>query len=171
MTEAYGAVIRLADICEVCFNAKYPYARKMAAMHQLPVPVFKLGVSRRAPWMVRVTELAQWIDREADAAKRAWTPDLAVPTGRVGTPVLGTGGLEASSYQVSQKRATDWVGTKEIAAMCGLTREHVTKWLTKQPKFPAPVVNITRQTRRWDRAAVVAHLTALKRRVPRSRGP
>lgn len=48
------------------------------------------------------------------------------------------------------------VNTAEIARMAGLSREHVTDRLTKRPDFPRPAVNISRRTRFWRRADVLA---------------
>lgn len=48
------------------------------------------------------------------------------------------------------------IGTAEIAAMSGLSREHVTDRITKRADFPRPVINISRRTRFWRRADVLA---------------
>lgn len=48
------------------------------------------------------------------------------------------------------------VDTAEIAKMLGLSREHVTDRLTKRPDFPRPAINISRRTRMWRRADVLA---------------
>lgn len=50
----------------------------------------------------------------------------------------------------------DLVGTKQIAAMWCLHREFVTDVLTKKPDFPKPALNLSRKSRRWDRAEVNA---------------
>lgn len=51
---------------------------------------------------------------------------------------------------------TKTVDTAGIAAMLGVTREHVTDRLSKRPDFPRPVVNLSRRTRRWAERDVVA---------------
>ena len=43
----------------------------------------------------------------------------------------------------------DTIDTERIADILGCTRKHVTDRLTKRPDFPAPVVDISRKTRRW----------------------
>lgn len=48
------------------------------------------------------------------------------------------------------------IDTAGIAAMLGLSREHVTDRLIKRPDFPRPVVNLSRRTRRWAERDVVA---------------
>jgi predicted DNA-binding transcriptional regulator AlpA len=54
----------------------------------------------------------------------------------------------------------DMIDTKAIAEIVGVTRRHVTERLTKEPTFPAPVINLSRKTRRWSREQVMAWLTA-----------
>ena len=50
------------------------------------------------------------------------------------------------------------IDTGAIAAMLGVSRQHVTDRLTKQPTFPRPAVDLSQRLRRWDRAAVLAWL-------------
>ena len=50
------------------------------------------------------------------------------------------------------------VGTAEIATMLGLSREHVTDYLIKQPGFPKPAVNMSQKLRRWDRDDVMSYV-------------
>ena len=57
------------------------------------------------------------------------------------------------------------IDTAEIAAMLGVTRQHVTDRLTKQPTFPQPVVDLSQRMRRWDRAAVMAWLTQQQKKA------
>ena len=40
----------------------------------------------------------------------------------------------------------------DTAAMLGVSRQHVTDRLTKQPTFPQPVIDLSQRIRRWDRA-------------------
>lgn len=39
--------------------------------------------------------------------------------------------------------------TAGIAAMLGVTREHVTDRITKRPDFPKPFINVSRRLRYW----------------------
>jgi predicted DNA-binding transcriptional regulator AlpA len=57
------------------------------------------------------------------------------------------------------------IGTGDIAALLGLSREHVTDCLTKRAGFPRPVVNVSQKLRRWDRAQVMAFLSKKPRRA------
>lgn len=42
------------------------------------------------------------------------------------------------------------VGTKDIANSTGLNHRYVTNVLTKKPGFPAPEINLSQKTRRWN---------------------
>lgn len=57
----------------------------------------------------------------------------------------------------------DMIDTKAIAEILGVTRKHVTDRLTKEPTFPAPAINLSPKTRRWNRDQVMAWLTAGRR--------
>jgi predicted DNA-binding transcriptional regulator AlpA len=50
--------------------------------------------------------------------------------------------------------------TAQIARLAGLTRKHVTNRVVTMPGFPKPVVWISRQTRRWAEADVLAYFKA-----------
>jgi excisionase family DNA binding protein len=75
----------------------------------------------------------------ASPRSRRKTPP-AVPETAMGRTLLDTGG---------------------IADMLGLTREHVTDRLTKQPGFPAPVANLSQKTRRWSEVEVRDYMCRL----------
>jgi hypothetical protein len=47
-------------------------ARWKAAKSELPFPAFRAG-SQKSPWLVRVTDLAGWLDGEHDRAFADWT--------------------------------------------------------------------------------------------------
>ena len=65
-----SAVVPLDDICEKYFGLSRNEARRAAALHRLPVPVWRSIESKRAPLMVRVSDLAAAVDRIAEAAAR-----------------------------------------------------------------------------------------------------
>lgn len=48
------------------------------------------------------------------------------------------------------------VDTAGIAAMLGVTREHVTDRITKRPDFPRPFINVSRRLRFWRQSEVNA---------------
>jgi len=55
---------------------------------------------------------------------------------------------------------TSTLDTAQIASLAGLTRKHVTNRVVTMPGFPKPVVWISRQTRRWAEADVLAYFKA-----------
>lgn len=72
LAEKFGGVVPLAEVCQTHFGCGYVVARQKAAMNQLPIPVFQLSESRKAPWVIRATDLAQWIDARGDEALQQW---------------------------------------------------------------------------------------------------
>lgn len=46
-------------------------ARAKAGRGELPFPAFRAG-TQKSPWMVRVTDLAEWLDRERARAVKDW---------------------------------------------------------------------------------------------------
>lgn len=45
---------------------------KRASEQDFPFPVFKAEESRKAPYMVKLTALAAWMDREAEQGEHDW---------------------------------------------------------------------------------------------------
>lgn len=66
-------VIELEEICTDLFGLSYRTASRKANLNELPVPVFKMYESQKAPWLVRLDELAEFIDQKAKNAKRDWS--------------------------------------------------------------------------------------------------
>lgn len=52
------------------FGLSESVAQRKASERQLPVPCFKMGDSAKAPWLVRLDDLAAHIDTQRDAAKQ-----------------------------------------------------------------------------------------------------
>jgi hypothetical protein len=65
-------VVRLDEICATHLNLGAQEARRLAALNLLPVPTFKLRESKKAPYMVKVTDLATYIDQSAGQAREQW---------------------------------------------------------------------------------------------------
>lgn len=65
-------MVRLADICEHYFNCDAKAAYAKAALNRLPVPAWRLIDSRKAPLMVRLLDLAEYIDNQGDVEKARW---------------------------------------------------------------------------------------------------
>ena len=64
--------VPLADICDKYLSLSYREASRKAAMNALPLPAFRMTDSQRAPYMVRITHLAELIDRSTECAKASW---------------------------------------------------------------------------------------------------
>ena len=54
-----------------------------------------------------------------------------------------------TSNQTAMASSTPRLDTAGIAALLGLSREHVTDRLTKRLDFPKPYINVSRRTRYW----------------------
>jgi len=46
-------------------------AKREAARTALPFPAYRAG-SQKSPWVVRVTDLAEWLDRSREQAAAEW---------------------------------------------------------------------------------------------------
>ncbi|MBB2778000.1 UNVERIFIED_ORG: putative DNA-binding transcriptional regulator AlpA [Comamonas terrigena] len=64
-----------------------------------------------------------------------------------------TPGTTTHSTMASSVPRLDTAG---IAALLGLSREHVTDRLTKRVDFPKPYINVSRRTRYWRTSDVLA---------------
>ena len=60
--------------------------------------------------------------------------------------------MQTSSITSSVPR----LDTADIAAMLGVTREHVTDRITKRPDFPKPYINVSRRLRYWRQSEVMS---------------
>jgi len=76
MSDDIGAkptgVIPLADVCGPYFGLGYEEARRKAALHDLPVPAFRLSQSRKAPLVVAIADLRRLVDARAQEARDEW---------------------------------------------------------------------------------------------------
>ncbi|MCL1075497.1 pyocin activator PrtN family protein [Shewanella dokdonensis] len=64
--------VELRKICLEFFGINAKTAEQHAAAQKLPVPTFKLRDSGKAPTMVKIEDLAAFIDARHAAAKRDW---------------------------------------------------------------------------------------------------
>lgn len=65
-------VVNLDDICEPYLNMKAKTARREAAANLLPFPAFKIAENKFAPWGVKLSALAEYIDSRAEKAEDSW---------------------------------------------------------------------------------------------------
>jgi len=64
--------IPLELICEEYFGYSKGTAKLKAKAGILPVPAFRLGSSQKLPWMVKISDLAAYIDDIHQEAKNNW---------------------------------------------------------------------------------------------------
>ena len=64
--------IPLENICAEYFGCTKGTAKLKAKAGTLPVPAFRLGPSQKLPWMVKISDLAAFIDKTYEEAKREW---------------------------------------------------------------------------------------------------
>jgi hypothetical protein len=67
MAEFETASIPLSDVCEKYFGMKPATADKKAALGQLPIPTFRAGESQKAPRMIHIQDLADYIEKQRAA--------------------------------------------------------------------------------------------------------
>lgn len=67
MAEFETASIPLSDVCEKYFGMKPATADKKAALGQLPLPTFRAGESQKAPRMIHIQDLADYIEKQRAA--------------------------------------------------------------------------------------------------------
>lgn len=67
MAEFETASIPLSDVCEKYFGMKPATADKKAALGQLPIPTFRAGQSQKAPRMIHIQDLADYIEQQRAA--------------------------------------------------------------------------------------------------------
>lgn len=64
--------IPLSDICEEYFGINIKTAQQKARTYELPLPVFRMDESQRAPYLVKVDDLAEFIDKKHELAREEW---------------------------------------------------------------------------------------------------
>lgn len=68
-----GPLVELDRICDRYLGLNATNANRRAALKQLPFPAFRARGSRKAPYLVHVTDLAAHIDSAHQAERQAWT--------------------------------------------------------------------------------------------------
>ncbi|KZE25333.1 pyocin activator PrtN family protein [Crenobacter luteus] len=64
-------VVKLSDICSF-FGLSENTANERASLNRLPIPTFRLEKSQKAPRMVHLQDLADFIDRQRKEATKQW---------------------------------------------------------------------------------------------------
>lgn len=71
MAEFNAADIPLAQVAPKYLGMDERQWKRAASLQQLPFPVFRAG-SQKAPWLVNVNALAQYLDEREQAAAKHW---------------------------------------------------------------------------------------------------
>ena len=69
MAEYETATVPLSQVCEKYFGMKATTAERKAADNKLPIPTFSTADSQKAPRMVHIADLANYIDYQREASK------------------------------------------------------------------------------------------------------
>ena len=64
--------VDLKDICDEFFGITPKTAEQRVKSCDLPVPTFKLRDSKRCPTLVKIEDLAAYIDKQHSEAKQQW---------------------------------------------------------------------------------------------------
>ncbi len=67
-----GPTAPLDQICGPYFGLSRQEAMRQAACGELPVKVFRVGKSQKAPYMVKLADLAVLIDEASEKAEDTW---------------------------------------------------------------------------------------------------
>lgn len=67
-----GPVVHLDAICEELLGLSRQEAMRQAAAGELSVAVFRIGKSQKAPYLVKVEDLAKLIDEAHSNAHKTW---------------------------------------------------------------------------------------------------
>ncbi|MDU1575386.1 MULTISPECIES: pyocin activator PrtN family protein [Pantoea] len=69
MAEYETATVPLSQVCEKFFGMKAATAERKASENKLPIPTFRTAESQKAPRMVHISDLAEFIDRQREESK------------------------------------------------------------------------------------------------------
>lgn len=65
-------VVELKEVCEEFFGIKPKTAEQKAKGCDFPIPTFKLRDSERSPTLIKIEDLAAYIDKRYDEAQSEW---------------------------------------------------------------------------------------------------
>lgn len=66
------ADIPLEDVAKKYLDLSYAEASRRAARCELPFPAYRPGGTQKSPWLVRLSDLAEWLDQQAEKARKEW---------------------------------------------------------------------------------------------------
>lgn len=72
MAEFSQADVSLEVVAKKYFNLDKKEAYARAKLRTLPVPAYRAIDSQKAPWLVSLTDLAAYLDKQRDHARAEW---------------------------------------------------------------------------------------------------
>jgi hypothetical protein len=69
MAEYESATVPLSNVCEKYFGMKPATAERKAWQNQLPIPTFRAGDSQKAPRLIHISDLADYIDKQRQESR------------------------------------------------------------------------------------------------------
>lgn len=72
MAEFNSAVIPVEAVSAKYFGLQPTIAKAKAARQQLPVPTFRAADSQKAPWLIALADLADYLDTQRAKAQHDW---------------------------------------------------------------------------------------------------
>lgn len=72
MAEFGQADVPLEIVAERYLGLSEREAKQRAAARKLPIPAYRGSSSQKSPWLVRLTDLAEYLDQQREEARREW---------------------------------------------------------------------------------------------------
>ncbi|WP_017222840.1 pyocin activator PrtN family protein [Moritella dasanensis] len=65
-------LLPLEQICQPMLGLSLRTAKRRAALHELPFPVFRMSDSQKSTWLVNFDDLADYIERRTREHRQDW---------------------------------------------------------------------------------------------------
>lgn len=72
MAEFGQADVPLEVVAQRYLGLSEKEAKQRAAARMLPIPAYRGSSSQKSPWLVRVTDLADYLDKQREEARKEW---------------------------------------------------------------------------------------------------
>ncbi|WP_047258044.1 pyocin activator PrtN family protein [Chromobacterium subtsugae] len=72
MARYESPAVPLDKVCADYLNLTTKKAQEMASLNRLPFPTFRMNDSQKAPRLVHINDLADYIDKQRAAAASKW---------------------------------------------------------------------------------------------------
>ena len=65
-------LIPLEEVCDEFLSLSHKTALRKARVNELPFPALRLGKSQKAPWVVNIDDLAEYVEHSSRVARNDW---------------------------------------------------------------------------------------------------